>query len=58
MKKSILISFALFVVVKANFFAAAARGIEPIILSVGTIFAAKKAKEKLPPIRLGDWDRD
>ena len=40
MRISILIAFALSVVVEANFLAAAARGIEPIILSVGTVFAA------------------
>ena len=40
MRISILVVFALSAVVEANFLAAAARGIEPIILSVGTVFAA------------------
>ena len=38
--RSIFIAFALSMVVKANFLAAAARGIEPIILSVGSVLAA------------------
>ena len=38
---NILVCFALIVIVKGNFFAAAFRGgIEPVILSVGTAFAA------------------
>ena len=59
MRKSIFIAFALSVVVKANFLAAAVRGIEPIVLSVGTVFTAlmvKKAPKE--PFRIGDWDRD
>ena len=46
MRISILVAFALSVVVKANFLAAAARGFEPIILSVGTIFAALSLDDK------------
>ena len=46
-----LVCFALIVIVKGNFFAAAVRGgIEPVILSVGTAFAAlgihSKTKEE------------
>ena len=59
MRKSICLAFALSVVVKANFLAAAVRGIEPMVLSVGTVFTALMVKKKdLPPIRVGDWDRD
>ena len=36
----ILIAFALSNVVEANLLAAAVRGIEPVIISVGTVFAA------------------
>ena len=36
---TILIIFALSILVEANFWAAAIRGIEPVILSAGTIFA-------------------
>ena len=49
---TIFIVVSLSVVVKANFLAAAARGFEPIILSVGTIFAAfglyDKPKHDIP----------
>ena len=40
MRKYIFIVFALSGVAKANFLTAAVRGVEPIILSVGTVFAA------------------
>ena len=40
MRIFIFIAFALSVVVKANFLTTAVRGIEPIILSVGTVLAA------------------
>ena len=40
MKIFIFIAFALSIVVQANFLTAAVRGIEPIILSVGTVLAA------------------
>ena len=52
MRKFAFVAFALIVVVKANFFAAAVRGIEPMILSVGTVLAAfglnVKLKDDLP----------
>ena len=52
MRKSICIAFSLSVVVEANFLTAAVRGMEPIILSVGTVFAALgldvKPKHDLP----------
>ena len=40
MRKSIFFAFALSTAVEANFLAAAVRGIEPVILSVGTVFVA------------------
>ena len=37
---AIFFAFALSTAVEANFLAAAVRGIEPVLLSVGTVFVA------------------